>query len=528
MIAWLRGRARRPAPLPAPPSDARVVSIAIIGSGFSGLGMAIRLKQEGEHDFVVLEKEDDIGGTWYVNNYPGCACDVQSHLYSFSFAQNPEWSRMFASQPEILAYLRACADRFDVRPHVRTSTAVESAEWDEAIGYWRIRLSGGRQLQARVLVSGAGGLSRPLIPDLPGLQAFQGEQFHSQRWNHDLDLRGKRVAVVGTGASAIQFVPEVAKQAAQLDLYQRSAPWILPKPDRAISDAERALYRRSRRARKAQRSRLYWQLESRALAFVVNRRLLKIAEREARSHLRAQVPDRALRARLKPDYAMGCKRALLSNDYYPALCRQNVSVHTHGIASVTANGIVDGDGVEHAADVIIYGTGFDVRNPLGPVEITGRDGVGLQDAWADRPQAYLGINVAGFPNLFLIMGPNTGLGHNSMVYMIEAQIEYVLKAVKAMRRRRLRALDIKPEVVLRYDAEVQAMSRDTVWTAGGCKSWYLDDKGNNFSLWPAFTWQYRARTQQFRLSHYRQQRQPRPSRYAATPDFNGQQMPQGT
>ena len=528
MMGWLRGRVSRRTAAQAPAQDARVVSVAIIGSGFSGLGMAIRLKQEGEHDFVVLEKEDDIGGTWYVNNYPGCACDVQSHLYSFSFAPNPDWSRMFAGQPEILAYLRDCADRFGIRPHVRTSTAVESAEWDEAIGHWRIRLSGGRQLQARVLVSGAGGLSRPLIPEIPGLEDFAGEQFHSQRWNHELDLSGKRVAVIGTGASAIQFVPEVAKQAGQLDLYQRSAPWILPKPDRAISEGERSLYRRSRRARKAQRSRLYWQLEARALGFVVNRRLLKLAEREARSHLRAQVPDRALRARLKPDYAMGCKRALMSNDYYPALCRENVAVHTDGIACVTFQGIVGRDGVERPVDVIIHGTGFDVRNPLGPVEIIGRDGVGLQDAWADRPQAYLGINVAGFPNLFLIMGPNTGLGHNSMVYMIEAQIEYVVKAVKAMRRRHLRAIDIKPEVMLQYDAEVQAMSRDTVWTDGGCKSWYLDDKGNNFSLWPSFTWQYRARTQAFRLNHYRLQRQPRPSRYAPAADFNPGGVPQGT
>lgn len=485
-----------------PTSRTTQVDIAIIGAGFSGLGMAIRLKQAGIDDFTVIEREPEVGGTWYVNRYPGCGCDVQSHLYSLSFAPNPEWSRMFASQPEILAYLKDCADRFGVRPHLRLSTAVQAARWDAAAGRWQVSLSTGDVVSARVLVAGTGGLSRPKFPNIPGLADFQGPMFHSQQWDDDVDLTGKRVAVVGTGASAIQFVPQIAPKVGQLDLYQRTPPWILPKPDRAISAAERLLYRLSERARKAQRNRLYWQLESRALAFVVNPRLLKLAERDARRHLRRQVPDRVLRAKLTPDYAIGCKRVLISDNYYPALGRDNVHVRTDGIREIKASSIVDGNGVERAVDALIFGTGFDVANPLGPLDIHGVDGVSIRETWAERPKAHLGMSVPGFPNFFIMIGPNTGLAHNSIVHMIESQIAYILDAVTTMRRRGLATVNVKPSALQRFDADVQARSRGTVWTSGGCASWYLDEQGNNFSLWPGFTWQYRHKTRRFRSADF--------------------------
>ena len=297
-----------------PANTRRRVDVAIVGAGFSGLGLAMRLKRAGESDFVVIEKNDDVGGTWLVNTYPGCACDVQSHLYSFSFEQNPDWSRTFASQPEILRYLRHCAQRDGLREHLRLGTAVERARWDQDQGHWELPLSSGETIHARVLVSAVGGLSRPVIPELPGLADFQGQAFHTQQWRHDLDLTGKQVAVVGTGASAVQLVPAIAPQVGQLDLYQRSAAWILPKPDRPVGLTERLLYRGSRRALDAQRARLYLTAEARALAMVDNPRLMKLAEREAKSWLRRQVPDRALRRKLTPDYPMGCKRVLMSND----------------------------------------------------------------------------------------------------------------------------------------------------------------------------------------------------------------------
>lgn len=481
---------------------ARQVEVAIIGAGFAGLGMAIRLKQAGIDDFTVIEREADVGGTWYVNRYPGCGCDVQSHLYSLSFAPNPDWSRMFATQPEILAYLKGCADRYGVRRHLRLSTEVRAARWDAGAGHWAITLSSGETISARVLVAATGGLSRPSIPQIEGLTTFDGPVFHSQQWDHSVDLHGKRVAVIGTGASAIQFVPEIAPDVAQLDLYQRTPPWVLPKPDRPISLAERLLYRASDRARRAQRNRLYWQLEARALAFVVNPRLLKIAERDARRHLRRQVPERALRARLTPDYAIGCKRVLISDNYYPAVCRDNVDVVTHGIDRVTAGGVVEMTGVERRADALIFGTGFQVANPLGPLDIQGVGGLSIHDAWSDRPKAHLGMTVPDFPNLFVMVGPNTGLAHNSIVHMIESQIAYILDALQTMQARDIATVNVRQGTLNRFDADVQARSRGTVWTSGGCASWYLDAQGNNFSLWPGFTWQYRRRTRRFRSADF--------------------------
>lgn len=477
--------------------------VAIVGSGFSGLGMAVRLRQSGEKSFVVLEQADCIGGTWRDNHYPGCACDVQSHLYSFSFAPNPGWTRMYATQPEILAYLQQCADRFGIRPHIRLGTPVQAAQWDAARGIWQLQTGSGATLTARVLVSGIGGLSRPAIPELPGMETFRGRSFHSQQWDHDYDLRDKRVAVIGTGASAIQFVPQIAPQVGRLVVFQRTPPWVLPKPDRAISRREQGLYRWVPGAQRAVRQAIYWQLEATATGFTRNPRMMKIAERWGRQHIRRQIADRALRARVTPQYTPGCKRILLSNDYYPALTRPNVAVETAGIRAVDGDRVLTVDGTAHEVDAIIYGTGFQATDPVGPLQIRGRDGQDLRDYFRARGvQAYLGTMVAGFPNLFMLMGPNTGLGHNSMVFMIESQVEHVLDALRVMRRRSVRTVEPRADLQQAWNRSLQERMEATVWSLGGCQSWYTDPQGRNVTLWPDFTWRYRQLTRRFQLARY--------------------------
>ncbi|OUS27212.1 4-hydroxyacetophenone monooxygenase [Gammaproteobacteria bacterium 45_16_T64] len=477
--------------------------IAIIGSGFSGLGMAIKLKQSGENDFVVFEKEGGVGGTWRVNHYPGCACDVPSHLYSFSFASNPTWTRMFAPQPEIKNYLEHCAEKFTLMPHVRLNNAVTSARWDEDNTVWRIQDQHGKQHTATMIVAGTGGLSTPSYPNLNGVERFEGTIFHSQDWNHEYDLTGKRVAVIGTGASAIQFVPHVQKQAKKVDLYQRTAPWVMSKPDRAMSWAERNLFKRLPAAQNALRKSIYWMLESRVLGFTVNPRLMVIAKRWALNHIRAQITDPELRKKVTPDYTIGCKRILMSDDYYPALDQPNAEVVTTGIQEIKANSIVTVDGEEREVDAIIYGTGFAATSPVPKGVIHGRDGVDLVDSWKDGPEAYKGTTISGFPNLFMLMGPNTGLGHNSMVYMIESQITYVLDAMKKMRKENIGYVDVLPEVQATYNEAIQRKTSGSVWNSGGCQSWYLHpETGKNVTLWPDFTWKFRLQTRQFDTKAY--------------------------
>ncbi len=490
----------------------QTTDIAIIGTGFAGLGMAIRLQQAGRRDFVILEKADEVGGTWRDNNYPGCACDVQSHLYSFSFEPNPDWSRLFAPQAEILGYLQGCARKHALYPKIRFHSPVTGARWDENSALWTLDGEQGPLLRARIVITGLGGLSRPSIPEIPGLEDFAGEAFHSQQWRHDLELRGRRVAVIGTGASAIQFVPQIAPQVERLDLYQRTPPWILPKPDRLIGLAERQLFRRLPQTQKALRTGLYWQMEARAVGFVIDPRLMALPERWARNHLRRQVPDAALRRRLTPDYTIGCKRILISNDYYPALTRRNVDVLDCGIRRITDRGIIGRDGRLREVDTIIFGTGFAATDPIGGTRVTGRAGADLRQT-LDRTgtQAYKGTSIAGFPNLFMLTGPNTGLGHNSMVYMIESQIDYVLKALEAMQRRALRAVDVKASVQSRFNAALRGKLDRSVWSAGGCRSWYLDAQGRNVTLWPDFSFKFRLLTRQFRLADYHLDPAPRPA-----------------
>lgn len=480
------------------PQHARV---AIVGTGFSGLGTAIRLARAGRRDFVVLERAGDVGGTWRDNTYPGAACDVPSRLYSFSFRLNPEWSRSYSTQPEILSYLRTCAREAGVLPHIRFNAELLDAAWDADEQIWRITTARG-VLTANFLVMGSGALVEPALPDIPGLEDFTGAVFHSARWNHDHDLTGRRVGVIGTGASAIQFVPRVQQVAAAVTLFQRTAPWVLPRTDRGISRAEQWAYRNVPGLHRLARAGVYTMLESRGLGFVASPRLLAPLERIGRWNLARAVSDPALREKLTPRYSIGCKRILISNDYYPALAQPNVEVVTDGIERIEPDGILTRDGVRHTFDTLILGTGFHVTDNPGFSRIRGRDGVTLEKAWADGGmRAHLGASVPGFPNMFLLLGPNTGIGHTSAVYMIESQIAFVLQALEYTQRHDILTLDVRPEVEAAYNADLAGRSTRTVWKSG-CESWYLDAEGRNTVLWPDLTFRFRRMTRRFRPAEY--------------------------
>jgi cation diffusion facilitator CzcD-associated flavoprotein CzcO len=478
----------------------RTVDVAIVGSGFSGLGMAIRLEQEGRSDYVVLERGDDVGGTWEFNTYPGCACDIPSHLYSYSFALNPDWSQTYSRQPEIRDYLRRCADRFGVRPKIRFRCEVTAAHWDDEACQWELQTSYG-PLRARVLIAGAGPLFEPKYPELPGLDDFQGALFHSARWDHDFELSGKRVAVIGTGASAIQFVPEIQPEVERLHVFQRTAPWVVPHSNRQVTALERRLYRAIPAAQRAVRAGVYALREILVLGFVKRPRLMRAIERLARRHMEEQISDPALLERVQPDYSIGCKRILPSNGWYPALEKANVELVTDGIREVRANSIVGEDGVEREVDAIVLGTGFHVTDmPIARV-VRGRAGRSLDEVWRGSPRAHRGSTVAGFPNLFLLLGPNTGLGHNSMVYMIESQISYILDALRTMERNGVATAEVRSEVERAYNASIDERMRGTVWTTG-CSSWYFDSAGRNGAIWPDWTWRFRQRTSRFDAGNY--------------------------
>lgn len=479
----------------------------IVGTGFSGLAMGILLKQAGIHDFTIFEKADDVGGTWRENHYPGAACDVPSHLYSFSFDPYPDWSHAFAPQGEILAYLQRCARKFDILPHVRFRSPVTAAEFDEPSGTWTVRAGAPGQAQvvrARALILGNGGLHVPAIPHIPGLERFQGARFHSACWDHSYDLRGKRVAVIGTGASAVQIVPAIAPQVAHLTVFQRTPPWIVPRPDRPYGPRERWLLRHLPGLQRLYRAGIYWSLEARGLGFVRAPAILRLIEPLVRASLRKSVPDPDLRRRLTPGYRLGCKRILLSDNYYPALQRSNVALCTTPITEILPRAVRTADGPDHhdhPVDAIVLATGFATAQYLAAVRVIGRGGRELNATWQEAPEAYLGITVAGFPNLFLLMGPNTGLGHNSMIFMIEAQARYALQAIQALRAHRLRSLEVRPPVQAAFNQELQARLRRTVW-ASGCQSWYLGRDGRNLALWPGLTISYYLRTRRLALTDY--------------------------
>ena len=478
------------------------VQVAVVGSGFAGLATAIGLKRAGRHDFVVLERADDLGGTWRDISYPGCACDVPSHLYSFSFAPNPDWSRAFSPQPEIQAYLHRTAEQYDVLPHLRFGAELTQAEWDETAQVWHLTTARG-PLDAELLVLGVGPLSDPSIPAIPGLDRFAGTTFHSATWDHEHDLTGRRVAVIGTGASAVQFVPEIQPKAGHLTVFQRTAPWVLPRRDRAISARERLLYKKIPALQKAARTGIYWLRESWILGFSFDQRIMQLAEKQARGFLSSQVADPALREKLTPHFRLGCKRVLLSNTWFPALTQPNVDVVTDRITEVRPHGVVTEDGVEHPADTIIFGTGFLVTDPPVAERIVGRDGVSLQQHWGkDGMRALHGAMTSGFPNLFYLVGPNTGLGHTSIVFMIETQVAYLLDALRQLDARGLATLEPRPDVEAAYNERVQRRLQDTVWNTGGCASWYLDRSGRNTTLWPTFTFTFRRQLRRCDLGEY--------------------------
>ncbi|WP_203336197.1 flavin-containing monooxygenase [Nocardioides limicola] len=458
----------------------------IVGAGFAGVGAAIKLAEIGEDDFLVVEKGNDVGGTWRDNTYPGAACDVPSQLYSFSFARN-DWSRSFSAQPEIFAYLQRVAAESGTLDRFVFDTAVTEAAWDDTAGEWVVDTTAG-QVRATNLITGSGGLSEPKLPDIDGIDGFDGEIFHSARWNHDIDLTGKRVAVIGTGASAIQIVPQVQKVAAHLDVYQRTAPWILPRHDRTYSTIERLALKHVPGLQRAYRSAIYFGRETYVPGFTRFPQLTAPAKRLAESNIRRGITDPELRAQVTPDFQIGCKRILISNEYYPALDADNTDLVTDRITKITPGAVVTEDGTEREIDVLIVATGFHTTDQPIAHHIRGRDGRSLAEHWSETGMAsYKGTCIAGFPNLFQLVGPNTGLGHSSMVFVIESQLAYIIDAVRTQRQAGWPAVEPRPEVQDAWNADLQRRMQSTVWSAGGCASWYLDDHGRNTTLWPRTT-----------------------------------------
>jgi cation diffusion facilitator CzcD-associated flavoprotein CzcO len=477
--------------------------VVVVGAGFAGLGLAIQLRRQGIDDFVVLERGEQLGGVWRDNVYPGVACDIPAHLYSYSFEPNPDWSRFFAPQREILAYLERCADKYDVRSKIRTREGVTSAAWDEAQRRWILTTSRGRTIEARAVVCAAGiALSRPTLPKIPGIDSFEGRLFHSARWDANAELDGKSIGVIGTGASAIQIVPEIAPKASRLYVFQRTPPWVMARPDQPIPPKTRDLLRRRPIVQKVARTSLYWLLEGLGTGFVLDHRVQRLRERFARKFLAKSVPDETLRAKLTPNYLLGCKRVLFSNDWYPTLLRPNVEVVTDPIGAVDGRAIVTADGARRDLDVLVCATGFEAAEATLPFELRGRAGRTIATSGDDGLLAYLGTTVPGFPNFFFIVGPNTGLGHNSMIFMMESQYPYVLGALRVLASGDVQALDVKVERARRYNERLQSRLAKSVWNTGGCASWYRTASGVNTTLWPGYTWEFRLRTRRFDREAY--------------------------
>lgn len=480
---------------PGPGQRARH-DVIIIGAGMSGLCMGIQLLRRGIENFLILEKSDDVGGTWLDNSYPGAGCDVPSVLYSYSFAPNPEWSQTFSEQDEIQAYFRRCAERFGVLPRVRLGTAVSTAEWQRDQGSWELTLENGQQLRARCVVSALGQLNRPHVPAFPGQQKFHGESFHSARWNHSVDLAGKRVAVIGSAASALQLIPRIADQVAQLYVYQRSANYVIRRGNRAYRGWEKRLFRRIPPLQRVRR--LFVFLCGELLLYPVLRSdarwLLRLWEKQVKSYRDAEIEDPELRARLTPDYRIGCKRILLSDDYYAAFRRANVELVTSPISAIACDGVQSEDNKERPVDVLIYATGFETSAMHSAVEYRGEGGVTLQRAWTDGAQAYRGICTHGFPNFFMLYGPNTNLSSNSIIFMVERQVGYIVDCIDKLLAHDLRSLDINARVERAYNDELQARLGQTVWV-GDCESWYKNAAGRVVNNWPlsamAYWWHTR-------------------------------------
>ena len=483
--------------------------LLIIGAGFAGVGLGHEAMKAGFSNILILERSQRVGGTWRENTYPGAACDVPSHLYSFSFAPNPDWSRLFAPQPEILDYIERCATNFGLRPHIRFGAEVVRSTFDETTGLWTVHTASGDAFRTRFLVSGAGhALSKPALPAVKGLETFRGVTMHSAQWDPSVDLRGKRVAVIGTGASAMQLVPKVADQAAQLFVLQRTPGWLIPRPDFATPDVLKRTFRRLPVAQKLVRGLLYTYMEAFAVAYVLEPRLGRLRERGCKRYLYRTISDPEMRAKLTPNYRVGCKRILISSDYLPALKKPHVTLVAEALSELREQTLVTAGGTELAVDVIIFATGFESPEEKPPVEAIGLQGRSLHAEMKASPKAYLGATLPGFPNMFLVLGPNTGLGHSSMIYMMESQFRYIVDAMKKSRAHGWAFADLKPQVMERYQVWVQERLKRTVWNAGGCASWYLSKDGRNAISWPDFTFAFRLRTRRFDDENY--------TRHAAT------------
>ncbi|MBJ8344448.1 NAD(P)/FAD-dependent oxidoreductase [Antrihabitans sp. YC2-6] len=477
--------------------------VLIVGSGFSGLGMAMQLRKAGLDDFLIIEKASDIGGTWRDNVYPGCACDVPSYMYSYSFEPRSDWSKVWAGQQEIQDYLTGLATKYDLYSRTHFGCALSSAYWDEAESRWRVTTSDGSEYVARFLISGIGALHIPNIPDIKGQDTFNGQSFHSAQWDHECSLEGKRVAVIGTGASAIQFVPKIAPLVAELQLYQRTPAWVLPRRNFSVPGSLQKMFARTPLLPRILRSAIYWSAESLAIGLNGHSNLMRPIEYIARRNIARSIDDPALRERLTPDYRIGCKRILGSNDYYPALNLPSTTVITDGIAEINEDRIVSTDGQERKVDVIIYATGFHVTDGFDSLKLKGSTGLELAAHWNNSGiNTHLGITAAGFPNLFFLLGPNTGLGHNSVVFMIECQIKYVLQAIRLTSERQADALTVRESVQNAFNSTIQRKLANGVWTNGGCTSWYLDSNGVNRTVWPGFTWQYWLQTRKVSESDF--------------------------
>lgn len=472
--------------------------IAIVGAGFAGIGTAIRLLRAGIRSFTIFERAGDIGGTWRDNRYPGAACDVPSHVYSLSFEPSASWSRRYAPSREIWQYLKDLVEKWGLRAHLRLRTEIVEARFDEAVGAWSLTTDGGEVLRARYVVSCVGGLVDPKLPDLKGLSSFEGELFHTARWNHGYDLAGRRVAVVGTGASAVQVVPEIAREVERLHVFQRTPAWVVPKQDRAYSERERRWLARVPLLLRSSRWLKYGLSELRGpMIYLDSARLSGVGERMSLRHLEAQVRDPELRVRLRPDFQFGCKRILVSDDYWASFERPNVELVSDPIAEVTPQGLRTRDGRERAVDAIVLATGFALGLASAPFRIVGRGGRTLDDAWKDGAVAWRGMHVAGFPNWSILMGPNTGPGHTSVLVYSEAQMAHTLRVIRLLRERGLRFADVRPEAQSRWERSVQRRMRHMVWTSG-CTSWYLSEDGRNRSLYPGPAFEYVARTWRLR------------------------------
>lgn len=479
------------------------MDILVVGAGFAGLAAVARiLADDPAADVTVIERASDVGGTWRDNTYPGCACDVPTSLYSFSFAPSPEWSHTFARQPELFSYLKSVVERLGLQHRIITDCELQSATWDSGTSRWSVQTSKGAT-SARVLVVATGALSTPKIPDVPGIDAFAGALFHSATWNHEHDLTGERVAVIGTGASAVQFVPEIVDRATRLTVFQRTPAWVVPRLDRTIGRLERALYKRIPAAHRAVRGMVYGYREAYVTILADHPWMLPAVKILAEANLKRQVKNPATRAALTPDYAPGCKRLLLSNDWLRTLDRPDVDLVTSGLTSVTENAVVDAMGRKHEVDTIIFATGFTPTEPPVSHLLRGNDGRTLAERWDGSPQAHLGTTVAGFPNLFLMYGPNTNLGHSSIVYMLESQANYVASALAEMKVRSAAAVEVEESALQQHNWWIDSALDGTVWNAGGCSSWYLDANGRNSTMWPTYTFRFRNKTREFDISNYR-------------------------